>query len=82
MFSAAHGQSKTNINLSRQAIIQLHRAPFYLSLLITCCQLHLKCELFHMQVCLGLKIDFCKLKLRFQISLTYQTVVLVIGIYL
>ena len=43
MFSVAQGQSKTNINLSRQGVIQLHRALFYLSLFITCCQLRLKC---------------------------------------
>ena len=37
MFSVAHGQSKTNINLCRQGMIQLRRTSFYRSLFITCC---------------------------------------------
>ena len=78
MFSVAHGQSKTNINLSRQGMIQLRRTPFYRSLFITCCHSTTLEVQTLSQACLGLKIDFCKLKLRFQISLTCQTVSFVI----
>ena len=72
MFSVAHGQSKTNINLCRQGMIQLRRTPFLVYYLLSH-NYTLKVQTLS-QVCLGLKIDFCKFKLRLKISLSCQTV--------
>ena len=57
MFSATQYQSKTNINLSQQGVIQLRRGPFYLSLFIYLLSTTLEVQTLS-QACLGLKINF------------------------